>query len=48
MRKLTEVWNDLETDVRSLFEVVKTLAESHGIHPSDQDIKEFVQNRGLW
>ena len=43
MRKLTEVWNDLETDERSLFEVVKTLAESHGIHPSDQDIKEFVQ-----
>ena len=27
MRKLTEVWNDLETDERSLFEVVKTLAK---------------------
>ena len=46
MRKLTEVWNDLETDERTLFEVVKTLAESHGIHPSDQDIKEFVQKSG--
>ena len=46
MRKLTEVWNDLETDERSLFDVVKTLAESHGIHPSDQDIKEFSSKIG--
>lgn len=46
MRKLTEVWNDLETDERGLIEVVKTLAESHGVHPSDQDLKEFVQKSG--
>ena len=46
MRKLTEVWNELETDERSLIEVVKTLAESHSMHPSDQDIKEFVQKSG--
>ena len=46
IRKLTEVWNDLETDERGLFEVVKTLAESHEIHPSDKDIKEFVAKSG--
>ena len=46
MRKLTEVWNDLETDERGLIEVVKILAESHGVHPSDQDVKEFVQKSG--
>ena len=46
MRRLRDVWNDLEINERSLFEVVKTLAESHSVHPSDQDIKEFVQRSG--
>ena len=25
---------------------MKTLAESHSVHPSDQDVKEFVQKSG--
>ena len=42
MRRLTEVWNDLATKEGSLVKVVKTLAESHSIHPRDEDIEEFV------
>ena len=43
MRRLRDVWNDLETNERGLFEVVKTLAEDHGIHPSDEDVEEFLE-----
>ena len=46
MRRLTEAWNYLETDEGSLFDVVKSLAENHRIHPSDKDIEEFVHKSG--
>ncbi len=47
MRRLTEAWNDLTTDENRLFEAVKNMAESRGIHIIDEkDIEGFIGKSG--
>ena len=43
IRRLRDVWNDLETNEGGLVEIVKFLAEKHQIHPSDEDVEEFLE-----
>lgn len=46
MKGLSEAWNELATDESVLAGILTTLAESHGVQPNTEQVKQFIKSMG--